>query len=136
MYSNCRQCVVLKTEPTHRVVDPARPTAVVVFVLALEDQVALSVKLLGGPVELAIHICPIEDAAFFICVHPLALQSVIYIETLQRTVKEDSCGLNSIDLATCCSEALLCSIYQSLTPACSQSVGDTPPSLAVQCPAF
>ncbi len=77
----------MSTELTHRVVDPAFPAAVIVFVLALEHQVALSIKLLSGPVELAIHIRPMEDTSIFICIHPLALQSIIYIETLQGTVE-------------------------------------------------
>ena len=76
----------MKSGLTHRVVDPALPTAVVVFILALENQTSLSIKLLSKPIELAIHIRSIENPAIFIRVHPVALESIIYIETLQGTV--------------------------------------------------
>lgn len=68
-------------------VDPAFPTAAVVSVLALEHQATLSIELLSGPAEFAVNIRPMEDAAIFICVHPLTLQSIVYIETLQGTVE-------------------------------------------------
>ena len=77
----------MSTELTHRVVHPAFPTAVVVFVLALEHQAALCITLLGGSIELAIHVRPMEDTPVFICVQPLALQSIVYVETLQCTVE-------------------------------------------------
>lgn len=70
---------------THRVVDPALPTAVVVFVLAFEHQVAFSIQFLGRAVELTVHIRPVEDATIFIRVHPLSLKSIVYVETLQHT---------------------------------------------------
>lgn len=80
-------CAVVSAELTHRVVDPAFPTAVVVLVMALEHQATLSIELLCRPVEFAVNIRPMEDSAIFICVHPLTLQSIVYIETLQGTVE-------------------------------------------------
>jgi len=77
---------------THRVVNPAFLTAAVVFVLALEYQAALTIKLLSRTVELTVHICSIENTPIFICVHPLPLQSIIYIETLQGTADRGNTG--------------------------------------------
>lgn len=78
-------CVVVSTELTHGVAHPAFSTAVVFFVLALKHQMTLSIELLSGPVEFSINVCPMEDTAVFIRIHPLTLQSIIYIVTLQGT---------------------------------------------------
>lgn len=68
---------------THRMEDPAFPTAAVVFVLALEHQAAVSVVFLSGSVELAVHVGAVEDAPILVRIHPLTLQGVVYVETLQ-----------------------------------------------------
>lgn len=76
---------------THRAVDPALPAPGVVFVLALEYQVTLSIELLSRPVEFSVDVRAVEDAAVLIRIHALAVQSIVSIETLQRAV-EESCS--------------------------------------------
>lgn len=83
----CMLCDVLSTKATHRVVDPTLPTATVVLVMAFEHQVTIAIKLLSGPVKFPVNIRPIHNAAIFICIYSLTLQRIIYIETLQGTVK-------------------------------------------------
>lgn len=87
-------CDVLSTKVTHRVVDPTLPTATVVLVMAFEHQVTIAIKLLSRPVKFPISIRPIHNTAVFIRVYSLTLQRIIYVETLQGTVKGRQKGVS------------------------------------------
>lgn len=73
---------------THRVVDPAHAMANVVLVLSPEDKLTFWIELLSKSIELAIYISPMQCSPILISINALALQSIIHIETLQRTMRE------------------------------------------------
>lgn len=55
------------------VVYPADSMPNVIFVLPLEDQSSICVVLLGGTIQLSVHIRALENASVLISVHALAL---------------------------------------------------------------
>lgn len=80
----------------------------VILVLPLEDQSPIRVILLGGPVQLSVYICALENAPVLISVHSLALQGVVHIIPLQGAVREGRTKGNSQTVSPLLEERITC----------------------------
>lgn len=60
----------------------------VIFILSLEDQPPVRVVLLGGTVQLSVHIGALEHSPVLVRVDALALQRVVRVVPLQGAVRK------------------------------------------------